>query len=75
MDRARGYINRNVPGHFSVRVNNLGKATKAVVTLTSADPVESDRELGFQMGTPPQGYEPWLTDIVKVEPSPATHAI
>jgi hypothetical protein len=67
MDRARGYINRNVPGHFSVRVNNLGKATKAVVTLTSADPVESDRELGFQMGTPPQGYEPWLTDIVKVE--------
>jgi hypothetical protein len=58
---------RNVPGHFLIKIGELGgTADKAIIKMASAD--------GSVMAAPianddwsKDGYEPWYTDIVRVE--------
>merc|ERR1719191_1506961 len=65
---------RNVPGPLRIRVNKLGAGvSKAIITMASSDAFapegemsSSMRELGVEY-TPPAGYEPWYTDIVRIE--------
>merc|ERR1719460_3251342 len=61
---------RNVPGHLRMKIRDPGMLDKAVITMVSADAGESSRELGSKYvytGMMPTGYEPWYTDIIRIE--------
>lgn len=59
-------IYRNVPGHLRIQLNSIGSANKAVITMVSADAQASLNQLDVAY-SPPMGYEPWYTDLVRVE--------
>jgi len=56
---------RNVPGHLRIKIADLGTGVSSAVIkmVSAAGPVN----LFGKTYTPPPGYEPWYTDVVRVE--------
>jgi hypothetical protein len=59
---------RNVPGHLRMKIRDPGTFDKAIITMVSAEESETLRELGKEYdGDMPEGYEPWYTDVIRIE--------
>merc|ERR1719161_3035682 len=59
---------RNVPGHLRMKIRDPGNFDKAIITMVSAEGSESMRELGKNYDDQmPEGYEPWYTDVIRIE--------
>jgi hypothetical protein len=68
---------RNVPGHLRLKINDLGSdVTNAIITMISSA-TSYDNNFQFTINgrgyfipeqlTDPKGYEPWYTDVVRLE--------
>merc|ERR550537_79667 len=68
---------RNVPGHLRIKIASLGAdVTNAIITMISSG---TSYDSGFtltingqqyaipEQSTEPKGYEPWYTDVVRLE--------
>jgi hypothetical protein len=57
---------RNVPGHLRIKIADLGSVNNAVIKMVSA---EGTTLFGKSYSIPEQGsgYEPWYTDVVRIE--------